>query len=82
MLRLSQGRIDLTAGTLYGAIKRLLELGWIERVEGDEPAPDTPGLPRKAYRLTDLGKSSLKAEIERLDSVMKAINLQSIEQWL
>lgn len=29
---LSEGRIRLSTGTLYGAIKRLLEKGWIKRL--------------------------------------------------
>jgi DNA-binding PadR family transcriptional regulator len=34
---LSNARVRLSTGTLYGALKRLLEQGWIER--SDDPAP-------------------------------------------
>ena len=40
--RLSEGRLVLSTGTLYGALKRLLERDWIERVpavEGEAGAP-------------------------------------------
>lgn len=59
---LSDGRIILSTGTLYGAIKRLLDQGWIERMEAD----DTDGRDKKSYRLTDLGRRVLQAESNRL----------------
>lgn len=61
---LSKGRVLLSTGTLYGALKRLLEGGWVERLEETE-APES-GRERKAYRLTPLGRRILKAETKRL----------------
>ncbi len=66
---LSEGRITLSAGTLYGALKRLLEDGWIERLESDEP---TGGRERKLYRLSGLGSSILAAETRRLQALVRA----------
>lgn len=65
---LSDGRIVLSTGTLYGALKRLLEAGWIERV--DEEQPDETGRPRKAYRLTALGRRIVAAETARLQALL------------
>jgi DNA-binding PadR family transcriptional regulator len=65
---LSDGRIELGTGTLYGALKRLLEQAWIVRVETAEQDPDT-GRPRKDYALTDLGRRILSAETARLQAV-------------
>lgn len=62
---LSGGRISLSTGTLYGAIKRLLDAAWIER--GPDPLPNDTDRERKAYRLTTLGRSLLLAEIDRLE---------------
>ena len=62
---LSGGRISLSTGTLYGAIKRLLEAAWIER--GPDPLPNDTERERKAYRLTSLGRSILLVEIDRLE---------------
>jgi DNA-binding PadR family transcriptional regulator len=59
---LSQGRIVLSTGTLYGALKRLLEQAWIERQDDDE----TAGRDRKSYALTEHGRRILQAETERL----------------
>jgi DNA-binding PadR family transcriptional regulator len=67
---LSDGRVRLSTSTLYGAIKRLLDQGWIER------APAASGLEngreRKAYRLTELGRRILNAETARLQSLVAA----------
>ncbi len=63
----SSDRIRLTTGTLYGALKRFLERGWIARVEETEPgrAPGSGRL-RKAYILTPAGQKVVAAEAERL----------------
>ncbi len=52
---LSEERVLLSTSTLYTALKRLLEDGWIERA-GEDPDPDETGRPRKSYQLTDLGR--------------------------
>jgi DNA-binding PadR family transcriptional regulator len=61
---LSESRLLLSTGTLYGAIKRLLDDGWIRRVE--DPLPNRTDRERKAYALTEQGRRLLSAEIERL----------------
>jgi DNA-binding PadR family transcriptional regulator len=63
---LSNGRVQLSTGTLYGAIKRLLEQEWIERFDETE----VNGRERKSYRLTDLGRRILKAETVRMQSLV------------
>ena len=66
--RLSDGRVALSTGTLYGALGRLLDHGWIKRVEEDQ----TGSRPRKAYVLSDLGQRIVSAETERLKTLLKA----------
>jgi DNA-binding PadR family transcriptional regulator len=65
---LSRGRITLSTGTLYGALSRLLDQGWILRVA----APDAtgPGRPRKDYELSELGRRILAAETNRLQALV------------
>jgi DNA-binding PadR family transcriptional regulator len=65
---LSNGRIKFSTGTLYGAIRRLLEQGWIKRVSDPEPNPTDRQ--RKAYTLTDKGGRIVNAEVERLKSLV------------
>jgi DNA-binding PadR family transcriptional regulator len=70
---LSENRVVLSTGTLYGALKRLLEQGWIERVgdaDGADGAAEESGRPRKAYALTGLGGRILDAEVARLRSLI------------
>lgn len=67
---LSQGRITLSAGTLYGALKRLLESGWIARFDDGEM--DETGRPRKSYQITALGSAILTAEEQRLQNLVWA----------
>jgi DNA-binding PadR family transcriptional regulator len=67
---LSHGRVRLSTGTLYGAIKRMLEQGWIKRIEDDEEQEN--GRIRKSYQLTGIGRRILEAERERLGALMAA----------
>jgi len=77
---LSEGRVVLSTGTLYGALKRLLEQGWIERVdeaEQDPPSSNQAGRPRKVYTLTRLGRRVLEAEVGRLQTLVSAAHLRT-----
>jgi DNA-binding PadR family transcriptional regulator len=79
---LSEGRVHLSTGTLYGAIKRLLAQGWIERAEEDsEPEADgqTTGRPRTPYVLTDLGRRVLNAEVARLQALVAIADLRGAQ---
>ena len=66
---LSDRRVSLSTGTLYGALKRLLVQGWIERI--DDAQVDISGRPRKTYALTPLGQRILAAETERLQNLVR-----------
>lgn len=62
---MSDGRLSLGAGTLYGAINTLLEKGWIE------PEPSEKSSRKKEYQITELGKQAVSAEISRLEELLK-----------
>jgi DNA-binding PadR family transcriptional regulator len=68
---LSAGRISLGTGTLYGALKRMLENGWILRREEKESKSES-GRIRKLYALTPRGKDLLQGETRRLKSLVQA----------
>jgi DNA-binding PadR family transcriptional regulator len=74
---LSDGRVTLSTGTLYGALSRLLDQGWIARWDGAHDARETPGRPRKTYALTRVGRQLLEAELDRLRAVVAVGNLQT-----
>lgn len=63
---LSDGRVRLSTGTLYGVIHRLLESEWIERFETDDTSRD-----KQSYRLTSLGRKFLQAELDRMKQLTR-----------
>ena len=75
---LSDGRVKLSTGTLYGAIERLLDQGWIRRVE--DPIPNDTNRPRKAYELTELGRKTLNAETARMRRLVTVAGSQALEE--
>lgn len=77
---LSEGRVVFSTGTLYGALKRLLESDWIERY--DNPDAVESGRPRKEYRLTDQGRRILSAETKRLQTLLGVARLRLKEDEL
>ena len=75
---LSDSRVVLSTGTLYGALKRLLEQGWVKRV--NDPESNGTARERKAYTLTDRGQRVLKSEIARLEKLVSIAQLRTVEQ--
>jgi DNA-binding PadR family transcriptional regulator len=73
---LSDGRVALSTGTLYGAIKRLLAEGWIQR--SGAVVIQGPGRPRQAYNLTRAGRRVLKAESSRLNSLVSLARARAL----
>lgn len=61
---MSTGRVNLGAGTLYGALGTLQEKGWIAAV-GDD------GGRKKEYVTSPLGRQMLQAEIARLGELLQ-----------
>ena len=67
--RRTNNEVRLSAGTLYGIIKRLLEDGFIE--ESDErPDFSLDDERRRYYRMTKQGMAMAEAEAERLERVL------------
>lgn len=60
------GEVRLTASTLYAAVKRLLDSGWIEELDAP-PAGEKPDPRRRYYRITPLGREVARAEARRLE---------------
>lgn len=67
---LSENRIVFSTGTLYGALKRLLEQDWI--VRHDEASTNDSNRGQKTYVLSDRGRRILAAETQRLHSLVQA----------
>lgn len=62
---LSQGRVKLAAGTLYGAISTMLEKGWIEALPGEKNSR------KKEYLITKEGIRILRQELSRLEELVR-----------
>jgi len=60
------GEVRLTASTLYAAVKRLLDSGWIEELE-TPPTSEKHDPRRRYYRITALGRDAARAEARRLE---------------
>lgn len=63
--KLSEGRVNLAAGTLYGAINTLLEKGFIIALACEENSR------KKEYQITETGKVVIRNEIERLRELIR-----------
>lgn len=75
---LSEDRVILSTGTLYGVLKRLLDQGWIVRLE--EPRSRGNTRDRKVYELSEHGRRVLKDEIARLNKLLTAANQRVVTE--
>ena len=66
----TDGEVELTASTLYAAIRRLLDGGLIEEVD-TRPGPEDDDPRRRYYRVTSLGLAVARLEAARLERAVK-----------
>jgi len=64
---LSDRRVRLSTGTLYGALRRLLEDAWIERFDQEDTSRE-----KQAYRLTAVGRRQMQLELDRMKQLTRA----------
>jgi DNA-binding PadR family transcriptional regulator len=64
----TNNKLQLSPGTLYGSIKRLLEQGLVEELRNRPPGEDDR---RRYYRLTALGRKAARAEAARLSELLE-----------
>ena len=62
---LTNGRVVLGAGTLYGAIQTLVKKGWISIY-----SEDLESRKKKEYIITDAGKTAFGEETQRLTELL------------
>ena len=67
--RRTNNEVNLSTGTLYGIIKRLLEEEMIEE-SAERPDFSLDDQRRRYYKLTKLGRAVAEAEAERMERVL------------
>jgi DNA-binding PadR family transcriptional regulator len=76
---ITDGAMKMGPGTLYGSIKRMLDMGLI--AEADErPDPALDDERRRYYRITSYGEKVASAESKRLAMLLRAATLKRLIQ--
>lgn len=73
--RLTEGRVAMGPGTLYGAIQTMTAKGWI-RIYSEE----TDSRRKKEYIITDLGREIFAQEKERLKELLRNAEMMEGEK--
>lgn len=63
---MTDGRVTLGPGTLYGAINSMLTKGWISLYSEDKESRK-----KKEYLITNTGKQIFQNEVKRLNELIK-----------
>jgi len=63
--KMTEGRVILGPGTLYGAINALVLKGWIIAISTEKDSR------KKEYKITEAGRSAFLREIERLNELLR-----------
>jgi DNA-binding PadR family transcriptional regulator len=66
----TSGAVQLSAGTLYSSIRRMLEQGLIEELD-ESPDPSSTDERRRYYRLARFGRRVAAAEVARLNALLE-----------
>jgi DNA-binding PadR family transcriptional regulator len=74
---LTDDKMRIGPGTLYGAIKRLLVGGLIEETD-ERPDPEMDNERRRYYRLTAFGQLVVTAEAERMFHLVRQAQLRKL----
>ncbi|QYK51279.1 MAG: helix-turn-helix transcriptional regulator [Anaerolineales bacterium] len=73
----TEGEMLLRPGTLYQAIKRMLELGLIEE-SAERPDPALDDERRRYYKLSGLGRRTAAAEAARLQKLVHLVSRKNL----
>lgn len=75
----TDGQVRLGPGSLYGALKRLIEQGLIEE-SAVRPDPEEDDERRRYYRLTQFGERVTQGEAKRLAALVKIARAKRLFQ--
>jgi DNA-binding PadR family transcriptional regulator len=66
----TNGAVQMSAGTLYRSIQRMIEQGLIVEVQ-ERPAPEFDDERRRYYRISKFGTIVARAEVRRLQGLVR-----------
>jgi len=75
--RITDGRVRMGPGTLYGTIKRMLAAALLEEAD-ERPDPALDDERRRYYRATALGRAVLEAETSRMATLVGAARAKRV----
>jgi DNA-binding PadR family transcriptional regulator len=73
----TDGAVKIGAGTLYGALKRMRDAGWIEELD-ERSDPELGDDRRRYYQLTRNGLAVVRAEARRLGQMVLAAQAKKL----
>ena len=74
---ITDGKMQMGPGTLYGSIKRMLRDGLIAETD-ERPDPELDDSRRRYYELTDFGRRVLGAESKRLERLVEVARRRNL----
>ena len=74
---ITDGKMQMGPGTLYGSIKRMLRDGLIAETD-ERPDPELDDSRRRYYELTDFGRRVLGAESKRLERLVEVVRRRNL----
>lgn len=73
----SDGQVDLLPGNFYTIVQRMQRDGLVEP-SPKTPEANTPGRPRRLYRITDFGRDVAGAEAARLEELVQESSVRHL----
>jgi DNA-binding PadR family transcriptional regulator len=73
--RQTEGAMRMGPGTLYGTLQRLMDQGLVEEAPGPAQPVDER---RRYYQLSRTGRVALKAEVERMETLVRTARARRI----
>jgi DNA-binding PadR family transcriptional regulator len=73
--RQTGGAMRMGPGTLYGTLQRMMEHGLVEEAAGPARPVDER---RRYYQLTRAGRTALKSEVERMETLVRAARARRV----
>ena len=70
-LSLSNSRVKIGSGTMYGAVSNMMKKGWIEETKSSNPEDDR----KRLYELTMDGREVLIGEVKRLEALVASAKM-------